>query len=1134
MKFIKLEILNLASLDRQGGEVINFEEGALGNSTIFSIVGPTGAGKSTILDAICLALYNRTPRYPRKKGDRNQHIEVFGKSDEDENNTLAPTDSRNILTRGRKEGYSKLTFLANNGTIYRAEWYVRKKTKRFDDPITSLYKLSISNGVITEEVEKWENLSQIIGLDYEQFLRTVLIAQGAFANFLTAKENERYELLEKLTGCEELYTNIYTLIKDEDEKAKKTYNDIVAKISVQDKDIIKDPTELQNLIELINRLEEENTKEKKELSDVTTGINWYDTNDRYNSNIEKYKETLNLAKRDIDSISTDAERLSLHDATIPAVGYYKEIVTATGKINSHEATLKQFDEQKKAKEQEKSKEEEELAKRSVKVEKANKEYNEQKPCIDRARVIKGELSTSQAALKDKQEAKQKAEEASKAAKRAVEENTKAIANAEDAKKKAEADLEKLRNEVEEKKQELQSLANTATEVFDKENNKKDSLDATTLQDNVRNAERKQNDIKEAIGILKDIDAINDSIEENNKQKDTLADRNNQIAQELPGLNIAISELTKEIEALNNTYILMTSEDWKMHRTHLSEGAPCPLCGSKNHPYKDIQDVNSVTNNLKIIIDKKQSDLNAQTSKKEELSNEMNKNQGILDSLVKTISDLLNKQKEQKDKWSRIHSTYPDWKEDADSLIAFQEKISDEVTKANNEQREYNNLIKHIEELRKSKEKAEKDLDKFKKESDAKLKSCEDTLNVANTTLSTEKGKSSNLTQQKEEKDAAYNLAISQYDETEKNVQDKKNALKKEIGDNNDPDTLERQLINNKTEAEGSVQEKKKEIASINESIKELEGKIASLRKTRDDEKNKLDQNSELLNEWIESYNNRTDQQAVITIREIEQLYSATDDWEKIRSRQKAFNDTYTSAVTTLHNEEKALDEHQKNMPQIDKDTLVSRKAELESKSYAELIDAKAKKKRHDDAEAQTGTLGKERDAAELYFKEWEEIKDAIGSDGKTLRKIAQCYTLRFLIEHANVEIRKFNSRYELVQVKNSLGIRVIDHDRADDIRDTTSLSGGETFIVSLGLALGLSSLSSRSISFENLFIDEGFGTLDPDTLDTVIDSLASLQSSQGKKVGVISHTDTMSERITTQIRIIKNGNSGSSHIEIYP
>lgn len=93
---------------------------------------------------------------------------------------------------------------------------------------------------------------------------------------------------------------------------------------------------------------------------------------------------------------------------------------------------------------------------------------------------------------------------------------------------------------------------------------------------------------------------------------------------------------------------------------------------------------------------------------------------------------------------------------------------------------------------------------------------------------------------------------------------------------------------------------------------------------------------------------------------------------------------------------------------------------------------------------------------------------------------------------------------------------------------------GWTGIGILGLALGLSSLSSRNISFENLFIGEGFGTLAPDTLATVIDSLAMLQSSQGKKVGVISHTNTMSERITTQIRLIPQGNTGSSHIEIVP
>lgn len=123
MKFLQLEILNLASLDKQGGEVINFEEGALGESTIFSIVGPTGSGKSTLLDAICLALYNRAPRYPRKKGDKNQNIEIFGAADASESNRLAPTDSRNILTRARKRATANSPSLpttaastAQNGT----------------------------------------------------------------------------------------------------------------------------------------------------------------------------------------------------------------------------------------------------------------------------------------------------------------------------------------------------------------------------------------------------------------------------------------------------------------------------------------------------------------------------------------------------------------------------------------------------------------------------------------------------------------------------------------------------------------------------------------------------------------------------------------------------------------------------------------------------------------------------------------------------------------------------------------------------------------------------------------------------------------------------------------------------------
>ena len=291
--------------------------------------------------------------------------------------------------------------------------------------------------------------------------------------------------------------------------------------------------------------------------------------------------------------------------------------------------------------------------------------------------------------------------------------------------------------------------------------------------------------------------------------------------------------------------------------------------------------------------------------------------------------------------------------------------------------------------------------------------------------------------------------------------------------------------------------------------------------------------------WIEEYNKQLEEKSIepslIDRNTIREMLHSAEDWNAIR-REKDEKEKAVASTTALYQSaEKAHQQHLEHQPAQTRDALLAILQEYQERSQRnELIAANARMQNHQEAIKQ---LGDKAEALKLVTQEkddWTTITDAIGADGKTLRKIAQCYTLCFLIAHANQEIRKFNSRYELQQVKHSLGIRVIDHDRADDIRDTTSLSGGETFIVSLGLALGLSALSSRNISFENLFIDEGFGTLDPDTLATVIDSLAMLQSSQGKKVGVISHTDTMSERITTQIRIIKNGNSGSSHIEIYP
>ena len=481
----------------------------------------------------------------------------------------------------------------------------------------------------------------------------------------------------------------------------------------------------------------------------------------------------------------------------------------------------------------------------------------------------------------------------------------------------------------------------------------------------------------------------------------------------------------------------------------------------------------------------------------------------------------------------IHSQHTDWPLESDNLEELKPSVEQDATDASNALEEYNKTVKEVDRLREAKERAEKEANNFKTESELKIKEAEKKQTECTTDLKTEKGKTANLKEQLSEKEKNLTDATNALRKANEEQEAKKQAIKKEIG-NNDPDVLEQSLTTAKDNADKAVKDKTETISNLNADLKGLNGKIDSTNQTKAENISKRDTSINGLTEWLASYNADKSHQQKLSVEDIALLAEAKDNWEEIRACLKERGDALTSAETTLKNETKAHTEHQQNKPVLTKEELVARKKKLESRSITELVEARARMQRHESAKQQMGPMSKKKQVAETFMNEWKEISDSIGADGKTLRKVAQCYTLHFLIAHANVEIRKFNSRYELQQVKNSLGIRVIDHDRADDIRDTTSLSGGETFIVSLGLALGLSSLSSRNISFENLFVDEGFGTLDPDTLATVIDSLAMLQTSQGKKVGVISHTDTMSERITTQIRIIKNGNSGSSHIEIYP
>lgn len=1156
MKFLQLEILNLASLDKQGGEVINFEEGALGESTIFSIVGPTGSGKSTLLDAICLALYNRAPRYPRKKGDKNQNIEIYGEADANENNRLAPTDSRNILTRGKKEGYSKLTFLANNGSIYRAEWHVRFQRVRYENAKTSLYKITRNGEQLTEKIADWNELPNIIGLDYDQFLRTVLIAQGSFANFLTAKENERYELLEKLIGCEETYTNIATEIKKAKDQAVDAYNQMAASVEAVKQNLLNDE-ELAQLQEEITLLEKAEKELDSQLKAISENLQWYEENDKQTKQITIYQADMEQAANAIKDIQAQIIRLQLHDEVQPAVNLLQEVERQIQSIHNQEEEIQKSEAAIKSKEVGITESEHTLSYLKEVVNKAQEQLEKAMPVIAEARALKTKMEAAMPNLKEKKEALELAQKENLTAQRDVEENARNIQKWEAEMEKANLALKATQEEIAKQKQVLHEATQAAEQAWEKEKNKTAGQNIEELQTQKSAADRKLQDIQQAIKVVTHLNAATAEKQKNEERIQFLGERNAKIDEALGKLSI--EALTQETLTLRNAYTLMVSEKWEIHRANLTEGKPCPLCGSTTHPYHtDNRQFEEATTELSQLLKAKENLLKQQQKQEKDLSGERKQNDGEVQTLQKQQEKLSGEIATYEEEWKALIAQYPKIPKAEAELKSLLPIYEDKAKDVSSKLSLFNKIQKEIERLTQLKDKAVKDEVAYESKASTILNNAQESTSICATKLAEHKALTTNLISQEKNKKEAYEKALQAWNNTKKEMEEWQ-AQYQQILNGEEPDAAEQRLTAAKDEATKAADDQNENINKLKAELANSKGSHQTMLSQSKTMKENLQEKEKELDLWIEEYNKQLEEKSnegkdseetdskekgieergirprFIDRNTIGEMLHSVEDWNAIR-REKDEKEKAVASTTALYQSaEKAHQQHLEHQPAQTRDALLAIQQKYQERSQRnELIAANTRMQNHQEA---VKLLGDKAEALQLVTQEkddWTAITDAIGADGKTLRKIAQCYTLSFLIAHANQEIRKFNSRYELQQVKHSLGIRVIDHDRADDIRDTTSLSGGETFIVSLGLALGLSALSSRNISFENLFIDEGFGTLDPDTLATVIDSLAMLQSSQGKKVGVISHTDTMSERITTQIRIIKNGNSGSSHIEIYP
>lgn len=233
-----------------------------------------------------------------------------------------------------------------------------------------------------------------------------------------------------------------------------------------------------------------------------------------------------------------------------------------------------------------------------------------------------------------------------------------------------------------------------------------------------------------------------------------------------------------------------------------------------------------------------------------------------------------------------------------------------------------------------------------------------------------------------------------------------------------------------------------------------------------------------------------------------------------------------------------LEKHQAQLKEIDtEEVLKTRQQELAKKSKEaeqQKIAAAGKLSGDDRVRSQQAELSAQIEAARQKALPWFRLNELLGSsDGAKFRGIAQRRTLDLLLGYANAQLQLLNARYRLERLPRSLNLIVLDRDMGDERRSVHTLSGGESFLVSLALALGLASLSSNRVRIETLFIDEGFGSLDQETLGVAMNALMQLEA-QGRKVGVISHVTEMADAIPVQIRVARK-RSGSSKIVLpYP
>jgi exonuclease SbcC len=1212
MKILAIRLKNLASL--AGPFEIDFTAEPLASAGLFAITGPTGAGKSTLLDALCLALFGAVPRLNNTGRDAKVP---------DADGEIATGDPRTLLRRGTGEGYAEVDFVGVDGRRYRARWEANRAREKAGGKLQasrqSLRDIDQDQLLASQKGEYKTQLEAALGLNFEQFTRAVLLAQSEFSAFLKADDNDRSELLEKLTDTA-LYTRLGRRAFDKTKEAREAHK------LLQDQATGVTPLAPEARAELderFNAAQQQLKLQQAQLKQLEQQHSWLKDLRLLQDAQQAASEQLHSAQQQSEALAGERIKLTRLEQLGPQRHQFARKTELDALLTPLAAQIAEHTRQHAELTERQTQLEQNLETAKVALTEAQQRQSENAPLLRQAFEEQSTLArlakdvaasaeakaTAQQACTDGQSAIQALQEkqgqvAERLQRIAAElEQSAHLAPLSDAWNAYRDRLQQLMligNRLNKGQAELANLEQNATRSAEEFASQKQQLEVL-----FKEAGAEPDAVAEQIGILgtllqdnrKQLRAFEDlsrlwaSQQDLDKRGAELQQRQLNAQQERERLTQdgvkTKAELTVAEQTLNVTRELLErqrlarSASVEELRAQLQDDQPCPVCGSNEHPYHqpeallqslgrhdESEQANAqlVVDQLKEKLSELRADVGAVIAQQKELLQQQeqlaNQQQALAPSLDAhpLSAQLLNQDADKRDAWlmrqnEQLNQSITQDEQRQSALLTLQQdaaRLTQQLRQAetahqqaaqhlSNQQRELSSDRQRLDEeltafgpllpaetleaLRLEPAATFVQLDRQIAERLTQLDQQKEELSEQQQrqqTLEKEQDRQQTRVQQAQTAEQQFNALAEQ----QQLCQQKRAQL---LGEHSSAEQWQQQLEQAVEQARAAETSTAQELQSVRTQLVQIAAELkAQQQRLQAVESEDTDLASKIA-DWRARHPELDD-------GGLEDLLRVDDaQLAELRQRLQQNEKAIEQAKVLLQERDERLAAHQaQHNGNLDAEQLATALTDLQNQfNVSEQQCAELRAEQVEDQRRQNANQALAQQIADAYaeYQRWARLSALIGSaTGDTFRKIAQAYNLDLLVHHANVQLRQLVKRYRLKRGGSMLGLLVMDTEMGDELRSVHSLSGGETFLVSLALALGLASMASSTLKIESLFIDEGFGSLDPESLQLAMDALDGLQA-QGRKVAVISHVQEMHERIPVQIQVQRQGN-GLSTLEV--